>query len=134
MTYKITDACVGCGLCAKKCPENAIEGKIKVRFEIDPFLCMECGTCFQVCPRGAIVDPQGKASVPKGKKSKERKATIDATFCAGCRNCFMNCPQEAIAVHKKGFLSGVHCQVNKSACVGCGNCMEICITGAITLS
>ena len=134
MTYKISDDCVGCGACAKKCPENAIEGEIKERFDIDPYLCLECGTCFDTCPRGAVIDPEGNRSPKKGKKQKEVKARIDSDICAGCRTCFMNCPHDAISVIKKGLFSGIHCRIDPEICVGCGTCTEFCITGAVELS
>ncbi|MBF0226377.1 MAG: 4Fe-4S binding protein [Desulfobacterales bacterium] len=133
MSYSITDECIGCGSCAKKCPESAIEGKIKVRFNIDPYLCVECGTCFDICPKGAILDPLGKPSVKKGKNKKILKATISTDICAGCRTCFMNCPQDAIKFIKKGIFTRSYCFVNSEDCVGCGTCSRCCITGAIEL-
>ena len=134
MAYRISDDCAGCGACAKKCPEEAIEGEIKVRFDIDPYLCQECGTCFDICPQGAIIDPQGNRSAKKFKKKKVAKAHIDPSICAGCKTCFLNCPQEAISIIKKGIFSGTYCQVDAEKCVGCGTCTRFCITGAVELT
>ena len=134
MPYRISDDCIGCGACAKRCPENAIEGEIKVRFDIDPSLCQECGTCFDTCPRGAVIDPQGKRSPKKSKKKRLAKAHIDAAVCAGCKTCFLNCPQEAISVVKKGIFTGSYCRVDQEICAGCGTCTQFCITGAAELT
>lgn len=134
MTYRISDDCAGCGACAKKCPEEAIQGEIKVRFDIDPYLCQECGTCFDTCPRGAIIDPQGNRSPKKLKKKKLSKAHIDPSICAGCKTCFLNCPQEAISIIKKGIFSGSYCRVDAEKCAGCGTCTRFCITGAVELT
>ncbi|MBF0241699.1 MAG: 4Fe-4S binding protein [Desulfamplus sp.] len=130
MGYKINNNCIGCGSCAKKCPENAIEGKIKARFEIDEFMCVECGNCFNTCKMGAITDPLGNTSPKKGKKQNESKSHIDPELCAGCKNCYLNCPMDAITIVKKGFLGGTYCRINPDLCSGCGTCIKNCITGA----
>lgn len=132
MAYQISDDCKGCGACAKKCPEHAIEGKVKVRFDIDPFLCVECGTCFSTCPWGAIIDPKGNRSPRKGKNQKQTKARVESAFCAGCQNCYLNCPQNAIRVIKKNILT-TYCHVDTESCLGCGTCTQFCITGAVSL-
>ena len=53
--YIITDKCVGCSLCSRKCPAGAISGKLKEKFMIDPNKCIKCGVCYENCKFGAIV-------------------------------------------------------------------------------
>ena len=55
LTYKITDACKGCSLCAKNCPVNAISGEPKQKYVIDAAKCIKCGACLTKCPFKAIV-------------------------------------------------------------------------------
>ena len=47
------EKCIGCGICADRCPRNAIvitEGKAVV----DSQLCSGCFACVPVCPKNAI--------------------------------------------------------------------------------
>ena len=62
------DLCLGCGLCAYSCPQQAIF-MLSGQAEIDRNRCNECGICREVCMQGAIVE---LAPVPKS----ELKATI----------------------------------------------------------
>ena len=49
-----TDKCVGCTLCSRNCPVNAITGKVKEAHVIDPVKCIKCGACMEKCRFGAI--------------------------------------------------------------------------------
>jgi NADP-reducing hydrogenase subunit HndC len=62
LEYRIDrEKCAGCGLCARKCPTQAISvtdytapGKRRPALEIDPKKCIKCGACMATCKFKAI--------------------------------------------------------------------------------
>ena len=62
LQFKIDlDKCIGCGMCAKNCPADAIArtdyiapGHKLASFAIDPAKCVKCGACMEKCKPHAI--------------------------------------------------------------------------------
>lgn len=53
--FEITDKCVGCTACSRKCPVGAISGEVKGQHVIDKEKCIKCGKCLETCKFGAII-------------------------------------------------------------------------------
>ncbi len=52
--YIMPDKCVGCTLCKRKCPVDAIYGEVKKPHTVDLEKCIKCGNCEKVCKFKAI--------------------------------------------------------------------------------
>lgn len=79
-----TDACAGCGLCAKKCKSSCINAESKT---IDYSRCVVCFDCLESCNKNAIkFNLKKKESIPTSETiddSKRKFLSVSALLFAG---------------------------------------------------
>jgi F420-non-reducing hydrogenase iron-sulfur subunit len=77
VSYNIEPAkCQACGICARKCPVDAIKGGRNLVHIIDQEKCVKCATCFESCPpRFAAVRRIISEQVPSPVSESERTIT-----------------------------------------------------------
>lgn len=51
------EKCIGCTACARVCPVDCIEGKVKEVHVIDSEKCIACGACYDACKFDAVIKP-----------------------------------------------------------------------------
>ena len=153
----VDKSCVGCGICASKCPAKAIEIVSELdgrKAVVSEDHCIGCGVCQHVCPLpdGPAITVSGVSEQILVKKAEPRNevkpneaveeqapqedkssapakkvAVINTAECFSCGLCAEDCPVSAIAM-----VDGLP-NVNADACVGCGICASNCPAGAIKI-
>lgn len=77
----VSDKCVNCGICEKKCPAGSINLKDKI---IDNESCLRCMECFSSCISGNIkYGSAKKAREPYFNKSRRNFIAVSALLIAG---------------------------------------------------
>lgn len=131
----INEDCVFCGICAKKCPADAIEvDRTTKTWKIDQFKCVICNVCIDTCPKKCIsMDPTHRTAEYKkshvvcvGKQDEVQtsggKPVGVEDSCVFCGLCAKNCPQDAIVVDRPNKSWAI----DSEKCVGCGICIGKC--------
>ena len=68
--YIEPDKCRACGICAKRCPVEAISGGKNLIHIINQEKCIKCGTCFEACPFDSISRLIGEKAPPPIAENK----------------------------------------------------------------
>ena len=143
--------CIVCGICAKKCPANAITvDRNKRTWTIERMQCIQCNCCVEVCPKTCLrmenqyTEPGPEkvvdvVNVPKQEKAASNKAEsgdsgsgelkCNLDDCIYCGICAKNCPCESLTVDRKEKVW----KVDKDTCAACGVCVEKCPKKCLSL-
>lgn len=141
-------SCIVCGICAKKCPANAITvDRNKRTWNIQRMQCIQCNCCVEVCPKTCLTmekeytEPGSEKVVDTFEIPKQEKAagaakdsaggglTCNLEECVYCGLCAKNCPCDALTVDRKEKVW----KVDEGACVSCGACVEKCPKKCLSL-
>jgi ferredoxin len=136
MSYFINSDCIGCTICAKKCPVPCIDGDVKKLHVIKPEDCIDCGVCASYCPVDCIENQYGVIE-KKIESSKRPVAVVIEENCTGCEWCVDVCPFDCLEMTQpegESVVTKIAKNVREKDCVGCKLCEEVCIQkGAITI-
>jgi formate hydrogenlyase subunit 6/NADH:ubiquinone oxidoreductase subunit I len=137
MAFKITDKCIGCSVCKKICPADAILGERGKLHKIDGGLCLDCFACGYICPQSAVNDAEGHTIQRIRFRKNWPKPLIDKDLCMSCGICLDSCPAACLeltftedAVDKKGWPL----LANPRMCIACRFCMIDCPVDAIQMT
>jgi formate hydrogenlyase subunit 6/NADH:ubiquinone oxidoreductase subunit I len=133
--YHISEACIGCTVCAKICPVFAINGKKSKRHIVNEKRCVGCGVCGRVCPSGAIIDNTGSICT-RVNRDEWKKPIINTDICTACSICVNDCTQEALRISLPKFRGDIKVfaeLAQPQKCTGCAICESHCPMKAISM-
>jgi formate hydrogenlyase subunit 6/NADH:ubiquinone oxidoreductase subunit I len=136
MTYEITNRCVGCGVCRRICPVDAITGKQKKQHHIDPVVCIACGACGRICPHQSINDPGGRLCERIRIRSRWPRPAFDLKRCIACTICVEACPTGCIELTTdRGTRQTLRLPYLEQPrhCLACAFCQQACPVDAIAM-
>ena len=139
------ESCILCGICAKKCPANAISvDRAGGTWTIERMRCIQCGCCVEECPKNCLemdkpyTTPDTSKTVdvievPKQEKKSSAQAqsgklVCDSETCVYCGLCVRACPCDALKVDRAEKVW----EVNDN-CVQCGACVDKCPKKCLSL-
>lgn len=137
MTFRITDRCVGCGMCSKICPVACIAGRPRKLHEVDRDRCIDCGACGRICPHNAVLDAIGRRCERIRRQALHWvKPLFDYALCMSCVACIDACPSACLGVTHTPDTKDRKAYpylVDHMACIACRFCALECPVDAVVM-
>ena len=116
--------CIGCTLCIKACPVDAIIGAHEYMHSVIEQYCTGCELCVAPCPMDCI-------EMIELKRDKHANESIEAELaCIHCDRCNDICPVDLVAhdIYQLIHISDIDAAMDKglSDCILCGSCDAVC--------
>ncbi len=142
----VMERCIGCGICARICPNKCISlitidhpelGKIK-RPEVDVGRCMLCGYCAEYCPKNAMtVTPEYELATESREDLCYDPYKLQYETKPGYEVDLVEVLPSELG---KGEVTEAMVEKTKDVpildeeeCVGCRRCMKVCPTDAVEM-
>jgi len=135
MTFRITDRCVGCGMCRKVCPVDCIAGEPRKRHKVASGRCIDCGACGRICPHHAVLDQLERPCERIRRRTLNwGKPLFDYSRCMSCRACIDACPAACLALTYTEDIADKKAYpylATSSDCIACRFCVLECPVDAV---
>lgn len=140
----IMEKCIGCGICARICPNKCISlieiehpelGKIK-RPEVDVGRCMLCGYCAEYCPKNAMtVTPEYELATESREDLKYDPYKLQYEYKPGYEVDLVEIlPSEmGERVEARKMEAKDVPVLDEEECIGCRRCMKVCPADAVEM-
>ena len=136
MAFTILKECIGCAVCTKVCPVNAISGERNQRHKIDAALCIDCYACGYICPQSAVKDSREQVVQRIRFRRNWPKPKITQETCMSCTICLDSCPTGCLSLiftQDTSDTRGYPDLARPGDCIACGFCAADCPVAAIEM-